>query len=75
MSNSTLGKEYCFSVEGACNQTVFETWLETFLIPSLKPVYYANYLAAQFSMMPLPTLLIQNYIKPFTLMLSLLFNC
>jgi transposase len=24
-------------VEGACNRTVFETWLETCLIPSLKP--------------------------------------
>jgi transposase len=26
-----------FTVEGACNRTVFETWLETCLIPSLKP--------------------------------------
>jgi len=26
-----------FTIEGACNRTVFETWLETCLIPSLKP--------------------------------------
>jgi transposase len=26
-----------FTVEGACNRTVFETWLETCLIPSLSP--------------------------------------
>jgi transposase len=26
-----------FTVEGACNRTVFETWLETCLIPVLKP--------------------------------------
>ena len=26
-----------FTVEGACNRTVFETWLETCLIPSLRP--------------------------------------
>ena len=26
-----------FTVEGSCNRTVFETWLETCLIPSLKP--------------------------------------
>lgn len=26
-----------FTVEGACNRTVFETWLETCLLPSLKP--------------------------------------
>lgn len=26
-----------FTVEGACNRTVFETWLQTCLIPSLKP--------------------------------------
>ena len=26
-----------FTVEGACNRNVFETWLETCLIPSLKP--------------------------------------
>ena len=26
-----------FTVEGACNRTVFETWLETCLIPGLKP--------------------------------------
>jgi DDE superfamily endonuclease len=26
-----------FTVEGACNRSVFETWLETCLIPSLKP--------------------------------------
>ena len=26
-----------FTVEGACNRTVFETWLETCLIPSLQP--------------------------------------
>jgi transposase len=24
-----------FTVEGACNRTVFETWLETFLVPVL----------------------------------------
>lgn len=26
-----------FTVEGACNRNVFETWLETCLIPALKP--------------------------------------
>jgi len=26
-----------FTVEGCCNRTVFETWLETCLIPTLKP--------------------------------------
>jgi transposase len=26
-----------FTVEGACNRTVFETWIETCLIKSLKP--------------------------------------
>jgi transposase len=26
-----------FTVEGACNRTVFELWLETFLIPILQP--------------------------------------
>jgi hypothetical protein len=26
-----------FTVEGSCNRTVFETWLETCLIPMLKP--------------------------------------
>jgi transposase len=26
-----------FTVEGACNRTVFEIWLETCLIPMLKP--------------------------------------
>ncbi|MBD2390143.1 transposase [Aphanizomenon flos-aquae FACHB-1416] len=26
-----------FTVEGACNRSVFETWLETCLLPSLKP--------------------------------------
>jgi transposase len=26
-----------FTVEGACNRTVFETWLETCLIPLLRP--------------------------------------
>ena len=26
-----------FTVEGACNRTVFETWLETCLIPVLPP--------------------------------------
>lgn len=26
-----------FTVEGACNRTVFETWLETCLIPTLEP--------------------------------------
>ena len=26
-----------FTVEGACNRTVFETWLENCLIPSLQP--------------------------------------
>jgi hypothetical protein len=26
-----------FTVEGACNRTVFETWLETCLVPVLKP--------------------------------------
>ena len=26
-----------FTVEGACNRKVFETWLETCLIPSLQP--------------------------------------
>jgi len=26
-----------FTVEGACNRSVFETWLETCLIPLLKP--------------------------------------
>ena len=26
-----------FTVEGSCNRTVFETWLETCLIPTLKP--------------------------------------
>lgn len=26
-----------FTIEGACNRTVFEIWLETCLIPSLKP--------------------------------------
>lgn len=26
-----------FTVEGACNRTVFETWLESCLIPSLTP--------------------------------------
>ena len=26
-----------FTVEGACNRTVFETWLETCLIPNLTP--------------------------------------
>ena len=26
-----------FTVEGSCNRTVFETWLETCLIPALQP--------------------------------------
>ena len=26
-----------FTIEGACNRVVFETWLETCLIPVLKP--------------------------------------
>ena len=26
-----------FTIEGACNRTVFETWLETGLIPALRP--------------------------------------
>lgn len=26
-----------FTVEGGCNRTVFETWLETCLIPTLNP--------------------------------------
>lgn len=26
-----------FTIEGACNRSVFETWLETCLIPELKP--------------------------------------
>ena len=26
-----------FTVEGACNRTVFETWVETCLVPSLEP--------------------------------------
>ena len=26
-----------FTIEGACNRQVFETWLETCLIPALKP--------------------------------------
>lgn len=26
-----------FTVEGACNRVVFETWLETCLVPVLKP--------------------------------------
>ena len=26
-----------FNVEGACNRTVFETWLETCLVPTLEP--------------------------------------
>jgi len=26
-----------FTIEGACNRTVFETWLESCLIPNLKP--------------------------------------
>lgn len=26
-----------FTIEGACNRVVFETWLETCLIPQLKP--------------------------------------
>ncbi|MEH2052004.1 transposase, partial [Nostoc sp.] len=26
-----------FTIEGACNRTVFETWLETCLIPMLRP--------------------------------------
>lgn len=26
-----------FTIEGACNRTVFEIWLETCLIPALKP--------------------------------------
>jgi transposase len=26
-----------FTVEGACNRTVFETWLETCLLPALEP--------------------------------------
>ena len=26
-----------FTIEGACNRVVFETWLETCLIPTLKP--------------------------------------
>ncbi len=26
-----------FTVEGACNRTVFETWIETCLIKCLKP--------------------------------------
>ena len=26
-----------FTIEGACNRVVFETWLETCLIPELKP--------------------------------------
>jgi len=26
-----------FTVEGACNRTVFETWLETCLLPTLLP--------------------------------------
>jgi transposase len=27
-----------FTIEGSCNRVVFETWLETCLIPRLKPV-------------------------------------
>lgn len=26
-----------FTVEGACNRVVFETWLETCLLPTLEP--------------------------------------
>jgi transposase len=26
-----------FTVEGACNRVVFETWLENFLLPTLEP--------------------------------------
>lgn len=26
-----------FTIEGACNREVFETWLKTCLIPNLKP--------------------------------------
>ena len=26
-----------FTIEGACNRQVFETWLEVWLIPALKP--------------------------------------
>ena len=26
-----------FTIEGACNRTVFETWLETCLVPQLQP--------------------------------------
>ena len=26
-----------FTIEGACNRLVFETWLETCLIPTLQP--------------------------------------
>lgn len=26
-----------FTIEGACNRTVFETWLETCLLPTLEP--------------------------------------
>ena len=26
-----------FTIEGACNRTVFETWLETCLVPTLEP--------------------------------------
>ena len=39
-----------FTVEGACNRTVFETWLETCLIPSrLSWVYGGNVAIAEFS--------------------------
>jgi transposase len=26
-----------FTIEGACNRMVFETWIETYLVPKLKP--------------------------------------
>ena len=26
-----------FTIEGACNQTVFKVWIETCLIPALQP--------------------------------------
>ncbi len=26
-----------FTIEGACNRQVFETWIETCLLPELKP--------------------------------------
>jgi len=41
---NTIARGFCngqllapFTVEGSCNRTVFETWLEACLIPTLKP--------------------------------------